>query len=534
MVGIFHRRPPKFSFLNAEPCQILSCNDGESPPPDTTIKNRQRPTTGTTLKGVDLRVPLICVGVAIVLYLAGVPGNPPGFFVDESSIAYNAYTISNQGVDEHGESWPLYFRAFGEHKNPVFIYLLAALYSVFGPSQFTARLLSAVLVLAAALLLGVLAGSATRRCAVGVIVGASACLTPWLFELSRLVFEVASLPLALTLFLWVLQTALKHDRPHWLHAASLALALGLITYTSAVGRILAPLLCCGLLLCLRKNRWLFPGHVFPFYGLTLVPLFWFLHHHPGALGTRFAHVTYLTSDSSRLEMLSNFLGHYFRSFNPWDWLVAGDPEPRHHLATMGSLLFATAALVYGGLFLFFAQRLWRDPWWRFVVYGVLVSPIPAALTIDRFHTFRLIALPIFLLLLTAPAIAWLLERTAARRIVLAAVIFSTLLQGALFQWQFHAAVGRRWHSFDTFYPEVFAAAIARPQRPIYLMDAHGAPGYIHAYWYGLFHGLKKSDFVRIEKDERPPSGALVISCELPCQECDMILERASFRAFITR
>lgn len=474
------------------------------------------------------------VAITIVLYVAEVPGNPPGFFVDESSIAYNAYTISQHGVDEHGESWPLYFRAFGEHKNPVFIYLLASLYSVFGPSQLIARLLSALLVLAAALLLGVLAGRATRQRAVGIIVGASACLTPWLFELSRLVFEVAFLPLALVLFLWALQVALTHDPPHWLHSAALALALGLITYSSAAGRILGPLLCCGLLLCGSRNRWLLFGQIFFFFGLTLVPLLWFLNHHPGALGTRFAHVTYLTSGGSRIEIALSFLGHYFRCFNPWDWLVAGDPEPRHHLATMGSLLFATAALACGGLVLFFTQRLWRDPWWRFVVFGLLVSPIPTALTIDRFHTLRLIALPMFLLLLTAPALAWMLERSMVRRIVLATVVVSTLLQGALFQWQFHAAAGQRWHSFDTFYPEVFAAAIARPQRPIYLMDAHGAPGYIHAYWYGLFHGLKKSDFVRIPKEEHPPVGALVISCELPCQECDMILERASFRAYVAR
>ena len=484
----------------------------------------------------SFRWPLLGLGVAmaIALYLAEVPGNPPGFFVDESSIAYNAYTISQHGVDEHGESWPLYFRAFGEHKNPVYIYFLALLSWVFGPSQFIARLLSALLVLAAALLLGVLAGRAARRRLIGVIVAASACLTPWLFEPSRLVFEVALLPLALALFLWALQVALTHDPPHWLHSASLALTLGLITYSSAVGRILGPLLCCGLLLCRSKGRRFRFGQIFLFYGLTLIPLFWFLNHHPGALGNRFGHVTYLTSGGDWVETLLTFLGHYFRTFNPWAWLVVGDPEPRHHLATMGSLLFATAALAGGGLVLFFTQRLWREPWWRFVVYGLLVSPIPAALTIDRFHTLRLLALPIFLLLLTAPALTWLLERSVARRAVLAAVILFTLGQGALFQWQFHAAGGRRWHSFDTFYPEVFAVAVAQPQRPIFLMDAPGAPGYIHAYWYGLFRGLKKADFVRIEKAERPPAGALVISCELPCQDCDMLIERASFRAYVAR
>ncbi len=474
------------------------------------------------------------VAMAIALYVAEVPENPPGFFVDESSIAYNAYTISQHGMDEHDESWPLYFRAFGEHKNPVFIYLLALLYSVFGPSQFIARLLSALLVLAAALLLGALAAKATRRWMVGIIVGATACLTPWLFEVSRLVFEVAFLPLALVLFLWALQIALTYHPPRWLHSATLALALGLITYSSAVGRILGPLLFCGLLLCGRKDRWLRFGQVFLFYGVTLIPFFWFLNHHPGALGTRFAHVTYFTSDGSTIQFVLSFLGHYFRCFNPWDWLVAGDPEPRHHLPALGSLLFSTVALAGGGLVLFFTQRLWRDPWWRFVAYGLLIAPIPAALTIDRFHTLRLIALPMFLLLLTAPALAWLLERSLVRRVLLVAVVMGTLLQGVLFQWQFRLAIGQRWHSFDAFYPQVFAAALARPQRPIYLMDAPGSPGYIHAYWYGLFHGLKKSDFVRIASTERPPAGALVITCELPCQECDMIIELASFRTYIAR
>jgi len=384
------------------------------------------------------------------------------------------------------------------------------------------------------LLLGGRAAKTARRFAVGIIVAATACLTPWLFEVSRLVFEVALLPLALTLFLWALQVALTHDPPHWLHSAALALTLGLITYSSAVGRILAPLLCGGLLLCGGKNRWLLPGRTLLFYGLTLIPLFVFLNHRPGALGMRFGYVTYLSGESGAFEVLLTFLGHYFRSFNPWAWLVTGDPEPRHHLATMGSLLVATAALAYGGLVLFFTQRLWRNPWWRFVLYGLLVAPIPTALTIDRFHTLRLIALPIFLLLLTAPALAWLLERSTARRAVLAAAIFGMLFQGGIFQSQFHAAAEQRWHSFDTFYPEVFAAALAQPQRPIYLMDAHGAPGYIHAYWYGLFHGMKKSDFVRITKDQRPPAGALVISCELPCRECTIILERASFRAYVAR
>src|SRR5207253_4885003 len=57
-------------------------------------------------------------------------------------------------------------------------------------------------------------------------------------------------------------------------------------------------------------------------------------------------------------------------------------------------------------------RHWRDPWWRFVLFGAAVSIIPGALTADQFHSLRLVAYPIFLLVLTIPALAWLFERVS--------------------------------------------------------------------------------------------------------------------------
>jgi hypothetical protein len=44
---------------------------------------------------------------AVALYARDVPNNPPGFYIDDSSIAYNAHTISQTGRDEYGVHWPL-------------------------------------------------------------------------------------------------------------------------------------------------------------------------------------------------------------------------------------------------------------------------------------------------------------------------------------------------------------------------------------------------------------------------------------------
>ena len=71
-----------------------------------------------------------------------------------------------------------------------------------------------------------------------------------------------------------------------------------------------------------------------------------------------------------------------------------------------------------------------------------------------------------------------------------------LLQGAAFQWKFHRAAHtqKRLDLFDDGYPEkIFAVATASPNRPIYLADAQGTPGYIQAYWYATLRGLPTSD-----------------------------------------
>ncbi len=494
---------------------------------------------------------LVAAMLTVATYFAEVPKNPPGFFVDESSIAYNAHLIPLSGADEHGQKWPLFFRAFGEYKSPTYIYLLAGLYRLTGPSIAVARALSATLGVAAALVFGLVGALSTRSLndrkedsgsdlllTIGLVVGLTALVTPWLFEISRLVFEVAMLPLALALFLLAVLRADYKRNWEWSDSVLVAITLALITYTYSVGRLLAPLLAFGLLLFGGRGGsgkwWRATFRTWLIYGALLIPLLIFSRSHAGALGSRFGYVSYITSTSSWAEIARRFVVSYAGSFNPWLWLVSGDPEPRHHVQTMGSLLAASVVLAAIGLVVVLTRsRLRRDPWWRFVLYGLAVAPIPSSLTIDHFHTLRLVALPIFLLILMVPALAWLLE-VRARRAIFALLLVAILVQGAVFRWQFHRASPERWHIFDAFYPEVFEAAIRVPKRPIYLIDNQGAPGYVHAYWYATLGGIDTSQFVVFPKEQRPPPGALVVSTEWPCSDCQMILERGPFRAYLQK
>lgn len=69
---------------------------------------------------------------------------PAGLFFDESSIGYNAITILRLGQDEHGVRYPIYFKSVGDYKNPLYIYAVAIIFSMFGASEFTLRLTSVI------------------------------------------------------------------------------------------------------------------------------------------------------------------------------------------------------------------------------------------------------------------------------------------------------------------------------------------------------------------------------------------------------
>jgi hypothetical protein len=482
-----------------------------------------------------LAIMLVC---GATLYTYRLTRNPAGFFVDESSVAYNAYTISQNGVDEFGNSWPLFFRAFGDYKNPVHIYLLAALFKLTGPSILTARLLGAVAGVVTALLLGLLATRVSRRRDVGLFVAISALLTPWLFELSRVAFEVALYPLAVTLFLLSVQRAATKAKWTWFDVGCLTSTLVLLTYTYSIGRLLAPLLALGLVIFATRARWSGILRTWAVYILTLVPMIAFQHRHADALTGRFKLISYIKPESSVTEIGWEFIKHYVASLNPVKLLVSGDPNIYQvaHVSGTPAMLAATMLLAIVGGWLVLRQTP-DNAWWRFILYGLSASIVPASFTADYFHMLRLAALPVLLLVLAVPAFARLCEISERRRevrVLLVLVMFLTLGQGVLFQWQYHSSAASPWrrHLFDADYPQkIFDRAIRNGNRPIYLADAMTTP-YIQAYWYATLKGIPLSEFVRLGPDASPPASALVISTEESCFRPEVLAQTDPYRLYI--
>jgi hypothetical protein len=280
------------------------------------------------------------IGLLFVLYISDISHNPPGFYLDESATAYNAYLISRTGAGEFGPRFPLliqwYASPSASYVNPVTIYLLAIVFRFLPPSILVARMFAAFWMFAACLLLGLLARRISGQLKIGIIVAATALLTPWLFEVGRLVWDAHFVPMAVVIFLLAAYSAQARERWGWRDIAMLAASLTVLTYGYFSGRVLAPLFAFGLLFfATTSHRLIGVIKTWLLYGITLIPTFVFNWRHPGAFSNRFYLATYIRPGVPWRDAASEFVRRYLEDQSLVGLLQTGHPLPRHHVIEAG-------------------------------------------------------------------------------------------------------------------------------------------------------------------------------------------------------
>ncbi len=177
---------------------------------------------------------------------------------DEVSHGYNAYSILKTGMDEWGKSFPLIFRAFGDYKLPLYIYLTVIPVWLFGLNVFAVRFISA--------LAGTLAVPGIyfltkllfpnrqlpiNRFSIGLAYFAAIFLvfSPWHFFISRPALEAN---LSLTLIIWGSFYLLKFAKGQTSFLSS-AILLGLSLHTYNTARIFVPLLLISFFIIYRPK-----------------------------------------------------------------------------------------------------------------------------------------------------------------------------------------------------------------------------------------------------------------------------------------
>jgi 4-amino-4-deoxy-L-arabinose transferase-like glycosyltransferase len=476
---------------------------------------------------------LLTLGALLVVafvFLNVSPKNPPGFYRDESAIAYNAYTISATGKDEFGGRFPLFIKSFGDYKSPLYVYLLAAVFKVTGPSIHAARVLSGVLGLAAVLVIFVLALAISRSGLIATAVTLLAGLSPWLFEISRLVFEVALEPVLIASFLLVLWRA-SSGRWRLAHSLGLGVLLAAIVYTYQAGRILAPLMAIGLLLFYRRAGWRQLATVGATFVALLIPMavYWFVH--PGALSSRYDSVTWIHGQSPP-DLVWLFVRHWVENMNLWNWAFHGDQVGRHHVPGDGSIFLVQIGLAIAGAVIVLARRR-RDPWWLFILWGVVLSPAAASLTIGSIMTLRMITLPIFLAVLAIPALQAIgaIERRGLRLAAIGGVSLVLLVEAVTWQVIYSHNGPKRLDWFEAQVQPVVHAALDHGGTVYAYRDNHST--YIATLFDAAAAGRKRGSVVILDPPAKPPPGAVVVGGAGECSTCRVLLTDGYFEAYLT-
>ena len=114
-----------------------------------------------------------------------------------------------------------------------------------------------------------------------VVVVVLAGLTPWLFELGRVAFEVSTQPLLVVLLLLALERSWR--RRLWTIPDGLVVGwvLGLLVYSYTGNRLLGPLLAAALAVFAGRGRWRWLAAAWGAFGVFLVPLAVYAVRHAG-------------------------------------------------------------------------------------------------------------------------------------------------------------------------------------------------------------------------------------------------------------
>jgi len=441
-----------------------------------------------------------------VMWLAEIP---PGIYCDEASNAYNSYSILLTGKDEHGSFMPLYFKAFGEYKNPVYIYSSIPFIALFGLNPFSARLPAAVIgsltVLAAFLLASKIAGKKA-----GLLAAFFLAISPWQFIFSRIAFEAITLPLFLTLGLYFLLRAKEKIIFGVFAATSFSLAI----YSYGIAYIFIPLFLTAFTLLnfheikkIKKHKKELAVFLLVFLLLVSPLLLEYAQEsdHIKSIRGRGRYSSIFSpalieekeKNNEHYSIPETYASNYLFYFSPKFLFQEGDPNLRHSIPGKGVLFLSTFFLSIFGIIYCIKKK---TPATLMLVFWLLAFPVAAASSIQQPHAIRSItALPVFELLAgigTAFLFSkWKKEKNqqtkkAFQIVLIAAILLISIESFSFYSLYFTDYPTKAGPWFQEGYEQAFAFAQAHPEfeKVYFLQDLskeYDQPYILHAFFTKL-------------------------------------------------
>ncbi len=199
------------------------------------------------LKTIKNKNNLLCFLLLLgcLIRLIGNTELPGGLNQDEASAGYDAFSLLQSGVDRNGNSFPMYFVAWGSGQNVLYSYLSMPFIASLGLNVFSVRLLASLAGMLTLFIFYLLCkkirGQKFALVALFLLV-----INPWHIMMCRWALESNLLPLVLLSGIYLLVLSL--EKKYLLPAAAVVFGLALYAYATSMFFLLFFFLFAGIYL----------------------------------------------------------------------------------------------------------------------------------------------------------------------------------------------------------------------------------------------------------------------------------------------
>ena len=429
----------------------------------------------------------ILFGAFLRFYKLG--DNGMGFFRDEAALGFNTWSILQTGADEYGQKFPIIFRSFEVFFLPAYVYLSLPIFLILGPTVFATRAISAISGILLILVTFFVVKELFKSEKIAIISAILVAISPWAIFYSRGAFEgnLSLLAFAMGVYLWLKFCGTNKAKFFFL---SLAFFVGSM-YSYQAPRIVAPLFI--VVSILSQKLWWRKWKLWV-YGLILSLIMYLpiltITAYPASYHRAIA-VSILSRENSPpgyydklgdwqklylapKELLSLYL-HYF---SPNNLFFQSDYNPQRIVEGFSVFYLWQLPLLIFGVWKLFKTKLKES---KNLLLWIFLTPIPAALTADPFHTYRAILLFLPLTILTAVGFEQLLVWSKKMKgfVILASLfVLSYFLLFYFFQLLNFNPIAR-WRDWDYGYSELSKFIKSQPETLRVVIDDINTESYIH-------------------------------------------------------
>jgi len=459
---------------------------------------------------------IIFLGAFLRLYK--VPAVPPGLYIDEISDAYNGYEILTKGVDEHGAKYPLWFKAFGEYKMPMFVYTAAGSIALFGRTDFAVRFPALVCGILTLIIFYFLVENLSKFIKQKIPFPPSSlaltstlilAISPWHIQFSRAGFDATiALPFYLLGLLFSI-LAYKKKQSFLLTLSFICLALTGYSYNAYRLFVPATFLVIAAIFVIKQKQML-KGIILNaiFFIIMILPMVIFTF--TGAGMERFAQTSAFTAyaTSSLIEKIIHlpiiFLNNYLSYFSLNFLFNVGDGIGRHQMVGFGPMPYWEFPFLIVGLYVFIKN--WKNPF-NLIIFALLFAvPFSAAATTPSPHTLRSLLMVIPLTIIVAYGFLWVMDKLLkGKRILIFLGIIALISFEFIFYLHFYYQHYPIINSYDwgAGYEEMVAKTVKyQPEFKHIVVDHNLGIAEIPLY-YGFYTGDKLKPQVVLSSWHKP-------------------------------